>query len=111
VNSFSVIADFNKFKNLFSQMLFISKVLIPYLIRSYAGLCFEKGALFVLTLYFSPMIPKLFEDIWEEGMKSNFYHLKLCGAGGGGFMLGHCQDFFELHESLKDYEIRPLFRF
>jgi mevalonate kinase len=33
-------------------------------------------------------IPKKFHEIWLEGLKHNSYHLKICGAGGGGFIIG-----------------------
>tara|TARA_B110000037_G_C17114376_1_gene503138 strand:+ start:1299 stop:2222 length:924 start_codon:yes stop_codon:yes gene_type:complete len=30
--------------------------------------------------------------IWEKALKKNDFYLKVCGAGGGGFMLGFCKD-------------------
>lgn len=33
-------------------------------------------------------IPEKFKEVWREGLKSNNYHLKICGAGGGGFIIG-----------------------
>lgn len=36
------------------------------------------------------MIPMAFKNVWLEGLASNIYKLKLCGAGGGGFILGFC---------------------
>lgn len=38
--------------------------------------------------YFAPMIPAAFQELWAEGLNSGAFALKLCGAGGGGFMLG-----------------------
>jgi mevalonate kinase len=61
--------------------------------------------------HFSPMIPKLFKDVWIDGIESGDYILKLCGAGGGGFLLGITKDFKQAKKSLKDYELRPLYRF
>ena len=40
---------------------------------------------------FSQMIPKNFKRIWKEGFNTNKYYLKLCGAGGGGYLLGFCK--------------------
>ena len=37
---------------------------------------------------FQPMIPEYFRGYWEKGLKSGAYALKLCGAGGGGCMMG-----------------------
>lgn len=33
-------------------------------------------------------IPPQFKRIWKEGLKNNQFSLKICGAGGGGFILG-----------------------
>jgi len=49
------------------------------------------------------MIPKNFRKIWKDGLTSNDYLLKLCGAGGGGFMLGFTEDFDRIN--LTDTEI------
>ena len=36
---------------------------------------------------FKEMIPNQLENIWEHGLKSDSYYMKLCGSGGGGFFL------------------------
>jgi mevalonate kinase len=38
--------------------------------------------------HFSEMIPVEFYDVWVYGLQTDNYYLKLCGAGGGGFILG-----------------------
>jgi mevalonate kinase len=38
------------------------------------------------------MIPMAFKNVWLEGLAGDVYKLKLCGAGGGGFILGFCND-------------------
>ncbi|MCK5884441.1 MAG: mevalonate kinase [Bacteriovoracaceae bacterium] len=58
---------------------------------------------------FSPMIPKLYKDLWKQGLKSEEFYLKLCGAGGGGFLLGMTRDFSKTKRTLSNYEIMPLF--
>lgn len=58
--------------------------------------------------HFSPMIPKLYHDLWEQGLKEKNFLLKLCGAGGGGFILGHCRDFNECASELSSLEVRHL---
>ncbi|MBT7609418.1 MAG: mevalonate kinase [Bacteriovoracaceae bacterium] len=60
---------------------------------------------------FTPMIPNLYRDLWRDGLLYKKYFLKLCGAGGGGFLLGMTKNFDEAEELLKNYEIRPLIRF
>lgn len=37
---------------------------------------------------FQGMIPQHLKSFWKRGLESNRYSLKLCGAGGGGCMLG-----------------------
>ncbi|NLI24094.1 MAG: mevalonate kinase [Bacteroidales bacterium] len=43
-------------------------------------------------LHFHPMIPKGFGDVWESGINRKLFYLKLCGAGGGGFLLGFAKN-------------------
>jgi mevalonate kinase len=33
-------------------------------------------------------IPEQFHAIWQKGIDTNDYYLKLCGSGGGGYILG-----------------------
>ncbi len=58
--------------------------------------------------HFKPMIPKLYLDLWEQGLKEKNFFLKLCGAGGGGFILGYCLDFKQCSSQLSNLEIRHL---
>ena len=43
--------------------------------------------------HFKPMIPLTFRELWEKGIRNSAYTLKLCGSGGGGFLLGFTRDF------------------
>jgi mevalonate kinase len=38
--------------------------------------------------YFSDMIPDRLKPVWKHGIESNLFNLKLCGSGGGGYLLG-----------------------
>lgn len=49
--------------------------------------CFRELSAIQLQ-FFCPMIPDRYEEIWEEGLNSNQFYLKLCGSGGGGYLLG-----------------------
>ncbi len=42
--------------------------------------------------HLSPMVPEHFSHIWEQGLDTQAYSIKLCGAGGGGFLLGATAD-------------------
>lgn len=58
-----------------------------------------------------PMIPKLIQETWKYGLESNEFYLKLCGAGGGGFLLGMTHDFNKYKDHFTSTEVRVLFRF
>jgi mevalonate kinase len=60
---------------------------------------------------FKPMIPKPFHTIWKNGIETNDYYLKLCGSGGGGYILGFTKDFSKTKEILKDYKLELVYRF
>ncbi len=60
--------------------------------------------------HFLPMIPKLFQDIWLEGLETNQYFLKLCGAGGGGFILGFTHDFELTKKLISNHHLRIIYR-
>jgi mevalonate kinase len=60
---------------------------------------------------FKPMIPEQFHNIWQKGIDSNDYYLKLCGSGGGGYILGFAQDFEKAKLALKDYKLEVVYQF
>ena len=60
---------------------------------------------------FKPMIPEQFHGIWQEGIDSNDYYLKLCGSGGGGYILGFTEDLEKAKASLKDYKLEVVYQF
>lgn len=65
----------------------------------------------VVLKHFKPMIPDNFHQIWKEGIQTNDYYLKLCGSGGGGYILGFTQDFEKTKEILKAYKLELVYRF
>ena len=60
---------------------------------------------------FKPMIPNAFHKIWEKGIQTNDYYLKLCGSGGGGYILGFTEDYEKAQKSLKNYKLELVYRF
>ncbi|WP_313808429.1 mevalonate kinase [Flavobacterium sp.] len=60
---------------------------------------------------FKPMIPEQFHQVWQKGIDTNDYYLKLCGSGGGGYILGFTQDLEKAKQSLKDYKLEVVYQF
>ncbi|MDY8134786.1 mevalonate kinase [Aquimarina sp. 2201CG5-10] len=60
---------------------------------------------------FKPMIPKQFHTLWKKGIETNDYYLKLCGSGGGGYILGFTQDFEKAQSALKEYKLEVVYNF
>ena len=65
----------------------------------------------VVLKNFKPMIPKAFHKVWEHGITTNDYYLKLCGSGGGGYILGFTEDYEKAKKSLKNYKLELVYRF
>ncbi len=65
----------------------------------------------VVLKHFKPMIPDSFHQVWEKGIETNDYYLKLCGSGGGGYILGFTQDYQKTKKLLEDYKLELVYRF
>ena len=65
----------------------------------------------VVLDHFSPMIPKEFHQLWKQGIESNAYYLKLCGSGGGGYILGFTEDLEKARKALKGYRLEVVYNF
>jgi mevalonate kinase len=61
--------------------------------------------------HFKPMIPSKFHQLWKQGIETNDYYLKLCGSGGGGYILGFTQDLEKAKKALKDYNLEVVYNF
>jgi mevalonate kinase len=57
----------------------------------------------------SNMIPTLYQKVWTEGLQTGDFTLKLCGAGGGGFILGFTKNFKKARKMLAKQQIRVVF--
>jgi mevalonate kinase len=60
---------------------------------------------------FKPMIPEQFHKLWKQGIETNDYYLKLCGSGGGGYILGFAEDYEKAQKALKDYKLEVVYNF
>ncbi|MEY3052503.1 MAG: hypothetical protein RLY31_2288 [Bacteroidota bacterium] len=48
------------------------------------------------SVHLTRLVPEGLLSTWEEGLQGSLFRLKLCGAGGGGFLLGITQDWVGL---------------
>jgi len=60
---------------------------------------------------FKPMIPQHFHSLWKKGIDTNAYYLKLCGSGGGGYMLGFTEDIEKAKKALKGHKLEVVYNF
>jgi mevalonate kinase len=57
------------------------------------------------------MIPYKFQNLWKQGINNKKYFLKLCGSGGGGFIMGFTKNYNNVREIMleQDIDIIPVF--
>lgn len=60
---------------------------------------------------FKPMIPAKFHKLWKQGIDTNDYYLKLCGSGGGGYILGFTQDIEKAKKALHGHTLEVVYNF
>ncbi|ULC60125.1 mevalonate kinase [Flaviramulus sp. BrNp1-15] len=65
----------------------------------------------IVLNHFKPMIPQQFHELWKKGIETNEYYLKLCGSGGGGYILGFTKDIEKAKQSLSDYKLEVVYNF
>ena len=65
----------------------------------------------VVLNHFKPMIPQQFHELWKKGIDTNDYYLKLCGSGGGGYILGFTEDIQKAKQALSDYKLEVVYNF
>ena len=61
--------------------------------------------------HFKPMIPESIYNAWKKGLDTNAYYLKLCGSGGGGYILGFTRDYEKAEKMLAGFEKEVIYRF
>jgi len=57
---------------------------------------------------FNKMIPESFKNLWIYCLDSKDVALKLCGSGGGGYIMGYSIDLKKTIKELCDYNIKPI---
>ncbi|MBI1226284.1 MAG: hypothetical protein GC192_13705 [Bacteroidetes bacterium] len=56
------------------------------------------------------LIPEKFRPIWQQGLDGDLFKLKVCGAGGGGFLLGITTDFERTKTVLATHQLLPVMK-
>ncbi len=56
----------------------------------------------------SQLIPSEFLPVWKRGLDGAEYRIKICGAGGGGFLLGFTKNLKDLKNQLQGINWLPL---
>ena len=59
----------------------------------------------------SYFIPEPFQNKVAKGLDNGDYFLKICGAGGGGYMLGFTENWTATQEQLKDFELEVIHQY
>lgn len=60
---------------------------------------------------FKPMIPTQFHELWKKGLETNDYYLKLCGSGGGGYILGFTENIDRAKVALEGQKLEIVYNF
>lgn len=58
--------------------------------------------------YMPEMIPAAWREAWLHGLSAGDFKLKLCGAGGGGFILGIARSLEAARRYFQDYPLYPV---
>ena len=114
VNKFLKSMELNKFEKLFQNefVKFTNSCVDDFLNSNFNSL--EKNIKKLSEFTYDNlknMIPNHLESTWKEGLKSKDYFLKLCGSGGGGYIIGFSFDLLKANNQLKDYNFQVLLRY
>lgn len=95
------------------QFIKVSDACVDDFLKGNVGSLFQniKTLSSLVLKNFQPMIPDTFHRLWQKGIETNDYYLKLCGSGGGGFILGFTRDFEKAKTALKDFPLEVVYRF
>ncbi len=57
------------------------------------------------------LIPEDYNQVIQDGLNSEDYFIKICGAGGGGYLLGFTQNWDKTKAHLADQDLEVLYKF
>ena len=90
----------------------INDTIINFLERNYEE--FEKNFIDLSKKTFAnfqEMVPDNFKKLWIDGIENEEYYLKLCGSGGGGYLIGLTKNLKKIEKYFPDKKIEILFEF
>lgn len=101
----SKLNDDKDFKNAVDQLSNINKAAIKsYIMGDRISLFVRFDQISKIQYdFFSEMIPEPFRKLWKKGLDSDTFKLKLCGAGGGGYLMGIVKDQNIIPEELSGF--------
>jgi mevalonate kinase len=57
------------------------------------------------------LIPDEFKPLMSQGLETGDYYLKICGSGGGGYMLGFTKNWAQTQQQLHNRSLESIYRF
>ncbi|MFN0037486.1 MAG: hypothetical protein ACKVUS_20690, partial [Saprospiraceae bacterium] len=54
---------------------------------------------------FVPMVPQTVQGFWKKNLENEEFALKICGAGGGGFVLGFARSAETVQALAEEFQI------
>lgn len=103
--------DYNFKKKFFNQFLIYNKQAISFFLKKNFLYLFKyiKYISIWEYKYLKQMIPVKLLKLWKYGFISDKYYLKLCGSGGGGYILGFTLDYDFIHDLIGNNSIVKIF--
>lgn len=54
------------------------------------------------------LIPSNYQELWQQGLDSDSFYMKLCGAGGGGFLMCYVVDTVETKGKFETFGVKQI---
>ncbi|MBU2552973.1 MAG: mevalonate kinase [Bacteroidetes bacterium] len=98
---------YNYYKRIVTELIPANNRCIEALVANDVELLFNTLPSLSLFFFdhFKAMIPNAFHSHWKHGLDSGDYFLKLCGSGGGGFLLGFTRNHQVTQKYFSDQDI------
>jgi len=109
VNYFMDSCENKKFKSVITdEYMPLNDICIDSIIKGESQVFFDnlKKLSEYQLKYFVPMMPQNIHSLWQEGLEKDNFTFKLCGSGGGGFIIGFTRNWKELKEDFSNRNIK-----